>query len=58
MVCTALVPVLGYDKTSLIAQEASATGETIRECTLRLGLLPEEELDELLDYRKMTDPHE
>ena len=55
MVCTALVPVLGYDKTSLIAKEARATGETIRECTLRLGLMTEEELDELLDYKAMTE---
>jgi aspartate ammonia-lyase len=55
MVCTALVPVLGYDKTSLIAKEARATGETIRECTLRLGLLTEEELDVLLDYKAMTE---
>ena len=55
MVCTALVPLLGYDKTSLIAKEANATGETIRECTLRLGLLTEEKLDTLLDYRAMTE---
>jgi len=56
MVCTALVPVLGYDKTALVAKEASATGETIRECTIRLGLLSEDDLDVLLDYREMTKP--
>ncbi len=57
MVGTILAPVIGYDKTSNIAKEAFTTGETIREIVLRKGLLDEAELDEYLNFSKMTEPH-
>ena len=56
MVGTVLAPVIGYDQAAKIAKEAFETGETIRECVLRAGLLDEEQLDELLDFRAMTEP--
>ena len=56
MVGTALAPIIGYDEAAKIAKEAFSSGETIRACVLRKGLLNEEELDELLDYRAMTSP--
>ena len=56
MVGTVLAPVIGYDQAAKIAKVAFETGETIRECVLRAGLLGEEQLDELLDFRAMTEP--
>ena len=57
MVGTALAPVIGYDKAAKLAKDAFASGETIRQSALREGLLGEEELDELLDFYAMTEPH-
>jgi fumarate hydratase class II len=57
MVGTALAPVIGYDKASKLVKEAFESGETIRECVLRENLLGEEELDTLLDFHAMTEPH-
>ena len=45
---TYLVPVLGYDKAAALAEEAYATGKTIREAALESGLLSPEEVDRLL----------
>ena len=56
MVGTALAPMIGYDKAAKLAKDAFASGETIRECVLREGLLSEEELDEHLDFMAMTEP--
>ncbi len=53
MVITNLVPLIGYDKASEIAQRASRTGKTIKETILEMGLKIEGNLDELLDPRKM-----
>jgi|TARA_B100000959_G_C14963521_1_gene616773 fumarate hydratase class II len=57
MVGTALAPVIGYDRAAKLAKEAFSTGETICECALRQNLLDKEELDELLDFHAMTEPH-
>jgi len=57
MLGTALAPVIGYDRAAKLAKDALANGETIRECALREKLLDDEELDELLDFHAMTDPH-
>jgi fumarate hydratase, class II len=51
---TALAPVLGYDKAAALAKEAHETGATIREVIRRKGLLPEGEIERLLDARAMT----
>ena len=56
MLGTALSPAIGYDKAAEIAKEAAATGSTIREMAKRLTSLGDEQLDELLDPVKMTEP--
>jgi len=53
---TALVPVLGYDRTSQVAKEALATGRQVREIVLSAGDLNEEALDRLLSPEAMTRP--
>ncbi len=56
MLGTALSPAIGYDKAAQIAKEAAATGGTIREVAKRMTALTDEQLDELLDPVKMTEP--
>ncbi|RMD71335.1 MAG: class II fumarate hydratase [Gammaproteobacteria bacterium] len=53
---TALVPVIGYDRAAEIAKRAFAEGKTVREVCLELKVLPEEDLDALLDPRGMLAP--
>jgi aspartate ammonia-lyase len=45
---TALLPVLGYDRASEIAQQAKAMGKTIRQMVLERNVLTEAEFDELI----------
>ncbi len=52
--CTALVPRIGYDAAAAIAKEAYRTGRTVREVARETKLLTDEELDRLLDPRRMT----
>jgi fumarate hydratase class II len=54
--CTALAPKIGYDKAAALSKEAFATGRTLREIALERKVLPPKELDETLDYKKMTEP--
>ena len=56
MMVTALAPRIGYDAASKLAQEAYRSGRTIRELALERKLLPEGELDKLLDPKGMTGP--
>jgi fumarate hydratase class II len=56
MMVTSLAPKIGYDKASALAKEAFKTGQTIRAICLEKGVLPEDELAEALDPRKMTEP--
>ena len=53
---TALAPVIGYESAAKIAQEALATGRTIRQVAQDKKLLAEEELTRLLDPWRMTEP--
>jgi fumarate hydratase, class II len=54
--CTALVPKIGYDAAAAIAKEAHRTGRTVREVARETKLVTDEELDRLLDPRRMTGP--
>jgi fumarate hydratase class II len=54
MLATALAPEIGYDRAAEISKEAYKTGRTIREVAREKTDLSEEELDNLLDARKMT----
>jgi fumarate hydratase class II len=55
MLATALAPEIGYDRAAEISKEAYKTGRTIREVAREKTDLSEEDLDELLDARKMTE---
>jgi len=54
-IVTALNPHIGYDKAAEIAKEAFASGRGVREVALEKGVLGREELDEILDPRRMTE---
>ncbi|MGA8016057.1 MAG: class II fumarate hydratase [Candidatus Dormiibacterota bacterium] len=56
MICTGLVPRIGYDAAAQIAKEAFAAGRTVREVARERTQLSEAELDELLDPEAMTEP--
>ncbi len=51
---TALGPKIGYERAAEIAQESHRTGRTVREICRQMELLPEEELESILDLRRMT----
>jgi fumarate hydratase class II len=55
IVVTALNPHIGYDKGAAVAKEAFASGRNVREVILEQGLMSEEELDAVLDIKKMTE---
>ncbi len=55
-ICTALAPRIGYDKAAEISKHAYATGRTVREVAREWKVLPDDEIDALLDFRKMTEP--
>ena len=55
MLATALAPEVGYDKATEIAKQAYKEEKTIREVAREQTDLSEEDLDDLLDARKMTE---
>ena len=56
MLTTALAPAIGYDKAAALAKEALESGETLAAVAARRKVLPQEELDRLLDPMAMTGP--
>ncbi len=54
--CTALAPVIGYDKAAKIAKVAYESGRTVREVALEMSGLDKRNLDNLLDARSQTEP--
>ena len=54
-IATALNTRLGYDGATEVAKEAAREGVSVREVVIRRGLIPEEQLDEALDVRGMTE---
>jgi fumarate hydratase class II len=53
---TALAPKIGYDAAAAIAKQAFKDGTTAREVARRQRALPDDELDDVLDARAMTEP--
>ena len=53
---TVLVPIIGYQKSAEIAQEAIVSGTSVKEILLKKKILSEEQIDELLNPFKMTTP--
>ena len=54
--CTSLVPLIGYDRATEVAKESFKTGKTVRQVAIEWKLLDEEDLEEALDARRMTEP--
>ncbi len=53
---TSLAPLIGYDRAAEIAKESARTGKTIRQLCLEQNVLPESELQAVLDPIGMTAP--
>jgi len=54
---TSLAPIIGYEKASEIAKQAVQEGKTVRDICLAQNIMPEKELDALLDPTTMLSPH-
>ena len=57
MLVTALSPVIGYDSAAKIAKAAYKNGTTLKEETIKSGLINEKEYDKIVDPKKMIKPH-
>ncbi|GAE28058.1 fumarate hydratase class II [Halalkalibacter wakoensis JCM 9140] len=55
MLVTALNPHIGYEKAASIAKLAHQEGLTLKEASLKLGLLTEEQFDEIVRQRRWCD---
>ena len=55
-IATALNTAIGYDKASEVAKKAAAERKPVRQVVREMDLLSDEELEELLDVRAMTEP--
>jgi fumarate hydratase class II len=53
---TGLNPYIGYDRASEIVKEAAASGRSLREVAREAGV-PDDVLDQALDYRRMAKPN-
>ncbi|MGH7540759.1 MAG: class II fumarate hydratase [Gemmatimonadota bacterium] len=53
---TALAPAIGYDRAAEVAKQSLHEERPMREIVLEQGLLDEEQLDRILDFRAMTEP--
>ncbi|MBN2148696.1 MAG: aspartate ammonia-lyase [Anaerolineales bacterium] len=53
---TALVPVIGYEKSTEVADEALRSASSVYEIVLQKGYLTKAELDDLLTPERMTQP--
>jgi fumarate hydratase, class II len=54
MLVTALSPVIGYQHAAHIAEDADATGSTLKEAALRSGKISAEEYDKIIVPKNMT----
>ena len=55
-IVTALVPVIGYERSTEIAKAALESGRGVFEIVLERGLLTREQLDRILNPEAMTAP--
>ena len=53
---TSLAPKIGYDRAAEIAKESAKSGKTVREICLEKKVLPEVDLNRVLDPAAMTEP--
>ena len=57
MLITALAPKVGYDNAAKIAKLAHKNGTTLKEETIKSGLINEKEYDKIVDPKKMIKPN-
>jgi fumarate hydratase class II len=55
-IATALNTAIGYDKASEVAKTAAQNRESVRTVVKRMGLLDDDQLEDYLDVRRMTEP--
>ena len=56
MLVTALSPKIGYDNAAKIAKKAHKNGTTLKEESIKSGLITEKEYDKIVDPKKMIKP--
>ena len=56
MLVTALVPHIGYDNAAKIAKTALRNGTTLKQETLKTGLVKEKDYERIVDPKKMIYP--
>ena len=54
-IVTALVPAIGYDRSAELSKRALTEDRPLREVVKEAGLLPDEEVDRILDIKRMTE---
>ena len=55
-IATQIIAQVGYDKASKVAKKAAAERRSVRDVVLEMKLMPESELNDILDVRDMTNP--
>ena len=56
MLVTALAPKIGYDNAAKIAKKAHKNGTTLKEETIKSGLISEKDYQKIVDPKKMLSP--
>ena len=56
MLVTALSPKVGYDNAARIAKKAYKNGTTLKEESIKSGLITEKEYDKIVNPKKMIRP--
>ena len=51
---TALNPILGYERVAELVKESAKTGKSTRTLVVEQGLIPEDEVDQVLDLLRLT----
>jgi fumarate hydratase class II len=54
---TALVPAIGYDEAAEVAKKSLKEDKTLRQVVQEMGLMSDAELEEIIDFAKMTAPN-
>jgi fumarate hydratase class II len=55
-ISTVVAALFGYEEGVKVTQEAYRTGASVKEVTVRFGLLTAEEAEKLMDPMMLTDP--
>ena len=57
MLVTALSPKVGYDNAARIAKKAHKIGTTLKEESIKSGLITEKEYEKIVNPKKMISPY-